>query len=269
LYVRTSGQNEEKRIITKLKGKMMKKILALVLVMTVSVMAVTFTGVDNGDGTVTISYDAPIVGLALDVDSTTVTASAVTLPDFFDVFMDYAYAQGASYVYGAGDAIATQDAAGVATLPSMSFCISAGGLEDDEADTVPATGSIVLAVTGEGDIEISANTLRGGVVDYNGAMTTNLPITITVASGDTPAQIEWDAMNANGDTFVNAGDISAIITYLNSNATAPLWRVPASEANAQYNVNGDAFVNAGDISTIITYLNSNASAPLWRVARPL
>ncbi len=249
----------------------MKKILALVLVMAVSVMAVTFTGVDNGDGTVTISYDAPIVGMALDVNSAAVSVTGVTLPAFFDVFMDYAYAQGASYVYMAGDPIATIGAAGVATLPSSAFCISAGGLEDNVSDTVPATGAIVLAVTGTGDVVISANSLRGGVVDYSGAMTTNLPITVTVEETgptDTPEQILWDSMNVNGDGAVNPQDIGALVSYINTNATAPFWTVAVTEANAHYDVNGSGTINPQDIGALVNYVNTNATAPFWTKTRP-
>jgi len=223
----------------------MKKILALVLVMAVSAMAVTFTGVDNGDGTVTISYDAPIVGLALDVDSAAVSVTGVTLPTFFDVFMDYAYAQGGSYVYKSGDSIAAQDAAGVATLPSSSFCISAGGLEDDELDTVPATGEITLAVTGTGTITISANTLRGGVVDYNGAMTTNLPIDIVVAAPSGCAcygDITADGINYGQDEKISLADMNYLMMLLGS-AGAP-YEITADSSNQCADVTADG-INAG------------------------
>ncbi len=232
----------------------MKKILALVLVMAVSVMAVTFTGVDNGDGTVTISYDAPIVGMALDVDSAAVSVTGVTLPAFFDVFMDYAYVQGGSYVYGAGDSIATQDAAGVATLPSSSFCISAGGLEDNAGDTVPATGSIVLAVTGTGDIVISANSLRGGVVDYSGAMTTNLPITVTVAD-PTPSICMGDI---DGDGWVTLDDVYALVFYLNGYA-ADGYFVEVTPATAAYDYDGDEWVTLDDVYALVFFLNGYAA----------
>jgi len=243
----------------------MKKILALVLVMTVSVMAVTFTGADNGDGTVTISYDAPIVGLALDVDSADVTVSGVTLPAFFDVFMDYAYAQGASYVYKAGDAIAAQDAAGVATLPSMSFCISAGGLEDDAADVVPATGDIVLAVTGTGDITIDANTLRGGVVDYNGAMTTNLPITITVASTVVACIGDVDKSG-----IINATDITALVGLMSANGTGPAKIILSSSPAyiVEADVDESGIINATDITALVGKMSAQGTGPAKIIVCP-
>jgi len=235
----------------------MKKILALVLVMTVSVMAVSFEGLDNGDGTVTISYDAPIVGMALDVDSATVSVTGVTLDSFFDVFMDYAYVQGASYVYMAGDSIATQDAAGVATLPSSSFCISAGGLQDNESD-VPAAGSFTLAVTGIGDITIGANSLRGGVVDYDGAMTTNLPITVNVA-GVTPTVCKGDA---DGDGWVSPDDITAIVVYINNYAADGFW-VEVSAGYEAYDYDQDGWVSPDDITGVVVYINGYAADGFW------
>lgn len=234
----------------------MKKILALVLVMAVSVMAVTFEGVDNGNGTVTISYNAPIVGLALDVDSAAVSVTGVTLPTFFDVFMDYAYNtidQGGTYQYGSGDAIAAQDAAGVATLPSSAFCISAGGLEGDfDGDTLPTSGEITLAVTGTGTITISANTLRGGVVDYNGAMTTNLPIDIVVAGA--PSVCLGDA---DGDGWVTTDDMATLVGYLNGYAPDYYVEVDGSTP-AAYDYDGDGWITTDDIAGIVGYLNGYA-----------
>jgi hypothetical protein len=232
----------------------MKKILALVLVMAVSVMAVTFTGVDNGDGTVTISYNAPIVGMALDVNSATVSVTGVTLPAFFDVFMDYAYAQGASYVYMSGNPIATIGAAGVATLPSSAFCISAGGLEDNAQDTVPAAGSIVLAVTGTGDITIGANSLRGGVVDYSGAMTTNLPITVTVADV-TPSICMGDT---DEDGWLTINDAFVIVGLLN-NYAADDYEVEVSAGYEAYDLDDDGWITINDAFVLVGTLNNYAA----------
>lgn len=233
----------------------MKKILALVLVMAVSVMAVTFEGVDNGNGTVTISYNAPIVGLALDVDSAAVSVTGVTLPTFFDVFMDYAYNtidQGGTYQYGSGDAIAAQDAAGVATLPSSSFCISAGGLEGDfDGDTLPTSGEITLAVTGTGTITISANTLRGGVVDYNGAMTTNLPIDIVVAGA--PSVCEGDS---DGDGWVTTDDINDLVIFLGNYFQGDGYYVEVTPETAGKDSDGDGWITTDDINDLVIFLGN-------------
>lgn len=262
----------------------MKKILALVLVMAVASFAVTFTGTDNEDGTVTISYDAPIVGMALNVDG--VSISDVALPAFFDVYMDYAYEQGVSYVYGAGTAIALQGEAGTATLPSDSFCISAGGLEDyreegEPADTVPAAGDIVLTIAGYAEladgtytITIDENTLRGGIVDFDGYIAdNNLPITIDVVveGGDpplTPEQEQWNAMNVNDDGTVNLTDINNLVSYINANASAPFWTVAVTTENANFDANGDNVINLTDINNLVSYINANASAPFWTIAYP-
>lgn len=238
----------------------MKKILALVLIMAVSTMAVTFTGSYNAvTGKVTIAYDAPIVGMALDVDATGVSATAVTLPAFFDVFMDYAYTQGASYVYGAGNAIANQDAAGVATLPSSAFCISAGGLEDpvaqgQPADEVPATGSIEIAVTGtSGSVVISANTLRGGVVDYNGAMTTNLPITVQIQNVPSVCRGDVDA-----DGWITLDDVYALVVYLNA-YEADGFFTEVTPATAAYDYDNDGWVTLDDVYALVVFLNGYAA----------
>lgn len=236
----------------------MKKILALVLVMAVSTMAVTFTGVDNGNGTVTISYDAPIVGMALDVDCTGGSATAVTLPAFFDVFMDYAYAQGSSYVYMSGNAIANQDAAGVATLPSASFCISAGGLEDNAGDVVPATGSITIAVdAATTKVTIGANTLRGGVVDYNGAMTTNLPIDINIQN--IPSVCLGDA---DGDGWISPDDLGTIVGYIRNYEADGFW-VEVSAGKEAYDYDQDGWISPDDLGAIVGVIRNYEADGFW------
>ena len=244
----------------------MKKILALVLVMAVSVMAgtVNFSGVDNGDGTVTITANAPIVGMALDVDAD-MDVTAVAVDSFFDVFMDYAYAQGESYVYGAGDAIAAQDAAGVATLPSMAFCISAGGLEDDAADTVPATSEIVLTVDGTGSILISENTLRGGVVDYDGAMTTNLPINITVAAAQTACIGDVD-----GSGIINALDVTALVGLMSANGTGPAKIIASTSEfySVEADVDESGIINALDVTALVGLMSSEGVGPAKIITCP-
>jgi hypothetical protein len=247
-----------------LKGKMMKKILALVLVMAVSAMAgpVDFNVTSPDATTVEIAYTGSVVGMALDVDCDgTLQVTAISMPAFFDVFMDYAYEQGASYVYGEGTAAATQDAAGVATLPSASFTISAGGLEDDGADTVPASGVITLTVSGEGTLTVSENTLRGGVVDYDGAM--------TVSYTSDSATVQATAVcvgDVNGDSYVTVADVSAIITEINNNGDF-LNRVAVNAGNAAMDVNEDNYVTVADVSNIITNINNNGDF-LNRVACP-
>lgn len=253
----------------------MKKILALVLMMAVSVMAVDFSGVDNGDGTITISYDAPVVGLALDVDSTTVSVTDITLPDFFDVFMDYAYAEGIDYEYPVdengdplphddNDSVAAQDAAGVAVLPSMAFCISAGGLEDNAGD-VAVAGSITLAVTGTGTITITENTLRGGVVDYNGAMTTNLPIVISVVPIVTACIGDVD-----GSGIINALDVTALVGLMSAEGVGPAKIIAST--NPAYTVEADVdasgIINALDVTALVGKMSSEGVGPAKIIVCP-
>jgi len=247
----------------------MKKILALVLVMAVaSFAAVTFQGVDNEDGTVTISYNAPIVGLALNVDGD-VSVSNVSLPDFFDVFMDYAYEQGESYVYGAGNPIALQNEAGTASLPSDSFCISAGGLEDDEEDVVPASGNIVLTIAGYAelaaggyDIVIDENSLRGGVVDYDGYVENNLPITVTITVGDGPAP-EIALGDIDNDGWVSPDDVTALVGWLGANAN-PEWGywIEATPETAALDIDQDGWISPDDVTALVGWLGANAN-PEW------
>jgi len=266
---------------------MKKFFFAMLLVATVAMAGtVSFEAVDNGDGTATVTYtaDAAVVGYALDVDSD-VDVTDVAIDSFFDVFMDYANAEGDAYVYGAGSPIAAQDAAGVATLPAAAFCISAGGLEDDETDVPALTGTIVITTGADATVTLGENALRGGVVDYDGAMTTNLPITFDITAGG-PALIavpdvtgmtqtaaeaaitgagltvgavtttEVDATEANDGTVasqdpaatteVEAGTAVAIVLY---------EYVPELPACAAYDIDGNKFVMTSDLTAMVNFLN--------------
>lgn len=255
----------------------MKKILALVLVMAVAAIAnpVEFTySVDGNE--VTISFDAPIVGLGLDVDcdgDVEVTDVAFDNP-FINVFMDYAYDVGETYEIGDGHPIALQDAAGPASLPSASFAISAGGLEDEEG-LEPAAGTIVLTISGTaGTITITENALRGGVVDYDGAMdVTGFPMVIEIEDDEpplTPEQELWLKMNIDGGDFVNPQTVSTLVGYINTHAAAPFYSIPSTDPayNPDYDINDDGFINPQDVSTLVGYINTNGVPPFYAIPYP-
>jgi hypothetical protein len=129
----------------------MKKMLAIVAVLTfvTGAMAATVTLTDGGvdeNGLVTVGYtydgeDAPVAfGLVVDSD---VSISAVTVPAFYDVFIDSAYTLGDGYTYpgeGTSTGIPTAQVgvAGELALPATDFAISAGGLKDSDTDLPPA-----------------------------------------------------------------------------------------------------------------------------------
>ena len=258
----------------------MKKLLTLVLVLAVASMAsaATFTVVDNEDGTVDINYVGEIVGMGLDIDTTGgLQIASVSLPAFFDVYMDYAYVAEGAYVYGEGTPYATQGAAGVATMPSSSFCISAGGLEDDEFDEAPTSGTITLTIEnyaslaeGTYTIVVSENSLRGGVVGFDGAMTTDLETTgsvdIVIAGSEDPVCVG----DIDGNGAANVQDIANLITYLNTYGVGPAKVVADTSPN--YNpaadIDGNGAVNVQDIANLITYLNTYGVGPAKIVACP-
>ncbi|MGE4286469.1 MAG: PASTA domain-containing protein [Phycisphaerae bacterium] len=266
---------------------MKKFFFAMLLVATVAMAGtVTFTAQDNGDGTATVSYtaDAAVVGFALDVDSD-VDVTDVAIDSFFDVFMDYANAEGDAYVYGAGSPIAAQEAAGVAALPAASFCISAGGLEDDETDVPALTGEIVITTGAAASVTLGENALRGGVVDYDGAMTTNLPITFDITAGGpeliavpdvtgmtqtaaeaaitgaglavgTVTTTETGATEANDGTVASQDPAAANEVEAGTAVDIVLYEyVAAPPACAAYDINGDGMVFTNDITALVMYLN--------------
>ena len=159
----------------------MKKILVslMVLALCVPAMAATVTVNDDTDGTgsivVTASSDA-IVGLGLDIAVSGANITAISIdPATFEIYPDAAQAAGAGYTYGAGSPIALIGSAGVDTLPSASFCISAGMLNG--AATAGADGAVTVTIDVATDltagssctVTVTENALRGGIVLTTGA----------------------------------------------------------------------------------------------------
>lgn len=168
----------------------MKKCLAIIVAMALvaPAMAASVTvSAGANDGEVVLTADAGIVGIGLTVDGDDVTAVAVD--SFFDIFIDSAFDLGGSYNLGDGIPTATQGAPGEQGLPSGSFSISVGGLDDDGigGGTEEAPLSTTIVLSGTGTVTVDADMLRGGIVGYDGAMTiSGLPLVITLDPGVEP-----------------------------------------------------------------------------------
>jgi hypothetical protein len=191
----------------------MKKLILTLIVLALAVplvqAEVNFVATDNGDGTCTVTFDAndlldvQVVAMGLDItvdgaDPDDAITAVGGIDSFFDIFMDAAYDMESDpctpgYTYGAGgDPIAKVAEAGKDTLPSLSFCISMGGLGGDVEPLVPAPDNGTAFVLHAGNAApgapsvtgtISINALRGGVVGTDTeAMDTNLsiPFAITI-----------------------------------------------------------------------------------------
>jgi len=182
----------------------MKKALITLVVLALAAplyaSTIEFTATDTAIGECTISYtctDAAAVAMGLDVDmDAAAEADIYQIDSFFDIFMDLAFDEegGDGYDYGEGNgdasnAGADQDAAGQATLPAESFCISMGGLggETEPLNDPCMAGQIVLQAAPNGATgTLDLNALRGGVIDENGDTMTviGLPLTLTFGGGE-------------------------------------------------------------------------------------
>jgi hypothetical protein len=190
----------------------MKKLLVLCLIAAFAAPAladVTFVATDNADGTCTISYtytDAKgPVGMGLVVDCSVGAVDDLSnIDSFFDVFIDFAYDEEQSGSYdplGEGSATPNNAAADVAgpgvVAPSANFVISLAGL-DPNSGSVPTGTVSLVTLSADENVEgiIDADTLRGGVVNKDGVMATNLPISFTITSecyAGQPDYAEWVA----------------------------------------------------------------------------
>jgi hypothetical protein len=158
----------------------MKK-LAMLLLLAAAVPAmatITFTAMDNEDGTITIGYasdgaDAPrAIALTVSLsDGATVdpAAGVVVESEDFITYMDYAYSAydgGEGYEIGDGHPLAVVDAAGRLEAPASEFSICMGVL-DEGGNQAPGESSdtlvtLTLDIPGESTtVSISADTLRG------------------------------------------------------------------------------------------------------------
>jgi hypothetical protein len=159
-----------------------------------------------GAGEIVLTADAGIVGIGLTVEGGPVTDVAVD--SFFDVFIDSAFTIGAGYVVGDGVPTAIQTGAGELALPSSSFSISVGGLDDDGigegAEEAPTTTTITLS--GSGTVTIDEDTLRGGIVGYDGAMEiSGLPLQVDLGTTPTCRDNFGATAQALYDRYVNEG----------------------------------------------------------------
>jgi len=195
-----SARQEEKE---KGRCRMKKLLVVLVLACVAPAMAANVTVSSPADGQILLTADAGIVGVGLTVDGGSIDAVAVD--SFFDVFIDSAFTAGAGYEIGDGIPTALQSGPGELALPSSSFSISVGGLDDDgiEAGTeeAPLTATFTLTPTaGTTSVTIDEDTLRGGIVGYDGAMViTGLPLVVNFGAAEeciktgTALYTKWEA----------------------------------------------------------------------------
>jgi hypothetical protein len=192
--------------------KLLLSLLVLACVAPAMAATITFGTPDTGTpGQVTIPWtaDAGVVGMGLTVTASAGQVDSFTVDSFFDIFIDLAFENPSGYEYGDGAGAnnqngADQDAPGVVPLPSNRFSISVGGLGGETLPlaTPPTSGAIVLKSAAGATIAVCEDTLRGGVVGYDGAMTI-VGLCKNIVIG--PAVTECYAGMANYAEWVDAG----------------------------------------------------------------
>ena len=182
---------------------MKKALVIMMLVVAAPLYAVTGTADVATAGEATVTIPTEIVALGLSVECSDGQIDTVVIDSFFDVFMDAAHDQeaGAGYVYQTGTAIADKDAVGEIGLPSASFAISAGGLDDTGSETPPATVTIVLTSDAGATVKITSNGLRGGMVDAAGAEVALDELNFVIA----PPSANFDSGHADYAEYLAAG----------------------------------------------------------------
>jgi hypothetical protein len=253
----------------------MKKLVVLSAVFALTAPA--FAGNIVFDGTLagtvlTLNYtgDDPLgLAVTVDPDGAVQVASyqAASTDSFFDVFIDYAH-DNPGYVLGTGTPVADPAAAGVATLPAAVVSLCMGHLE--AAHGAPVNQIAVLNLSAEAaSVVVDADTLRGGCVDADGAMTTNLPLTIAQAAcatcaGDADgdgwvtiddynlvAQGLIDGLGVNGDYYFEIGQLGAGYDCYDMDGdgwcTIDDYNILADNLITGLGINGDYYYECGQI----------------------
>ncbi len=213
-----------------------------------------------------------LAGNTVDVDS-----DAVVADPCFNTFIDYAFMDPDNFTIGAGHPMADPCFAGVLDpctgVDVFSICMGALDQTGNQ-NAGPATSTLIsvplTSTAGSVTIRISEDDLRGGVV--GSALTTNLPITVTVTFDcfqGTPAQVAawiawgkpanwcgdcWLQGDINGDCLITfSGDVMAVFTALKNPAT--------QTGRCDFNMDG-VITFSGDVMPVFTALKTGVTCPV-------
>jgi hypothetical protein len=210
------------------------------------------------DGTVSLTFtgDAP-VGIGLICDTTSGAANINGIANsagIFNVNIDFAHtaetAVPGSYNIGDGHPAADPLAAGVATLPAQLVALSVGELDAADATSPVDIGVISMDA---GDVCVSGDPLRGGIVDINGAAMniTNDGACFTVGpAGCTGCRgdISTDGVAPGTNGLVDFGDFNYFLGAFGASAPGfVITPVPADLLCADVSDDGVAPASNGQI----------------------
>jgi hypothetical protein len=243
--------------------------LVAVIALTVPCFAGDATIDVASDGTVSLTFtgDAPVgVGLICDATSGVAYINGIAnSAGIFNVNIDFAHTAETttpgSYSIGDGHPAADPQAAGVPTLPAKVVALSVGELDAADATSPVEIGVISMDA---GEVCLSGDPLRGGIVDINGAaMTISNDGACFAVGGSTccPGDIA-DAIATLGspDGKIGFGDLNALIAALAPTfADVAVGVNPALDcadiANAIATLGSpDGMVGFGDLNALIAAL---------------
>ncbi|MCF7954948.1 MAG: hypothetical protein K9M75_04010 [Phycisphaerae bacterium] len=252
----------------------MKKLVLTMLVVALAIpaMAADISLTDNGDGTGTIVLTTAagenVRGLAIVVESANPITAVAKGDAVFNVFMDAAYEAEAitpgSYAIGDGEPVADPDAKGTIALGGTRISLCMGALDETGNQAAVPAGTIDVATitTACGEVTITADALRGGIVG-------DAVVAGTIAGGpvcDGPTPCVGDG---NGSGVVDTSDLGDMVALLSANpCDIDGW--PGSCENYGYceykvtavgnevfDMNGDGMVDTSDLGDLVALLSAN------------
>jgi len=237
----------------------MKKILASLLVLALCAPAmadVAITAVANGSAveiSIAVSGGAVVRGLALTLDAgagmTVDPSSASAVNADFNAYIDYYQANGVTELPGgSAHPLATVGAPGPLTGAVEDAVLCLGVLDQTGAQKGygsdgDASGPLAtIAYTGSGDVCLSEDMFRGGIVGDNLGTVSVQVECVTVGA----AECKGDG---NGDGAINGADVPGLIATFNLILGQPGY-------DGVYDFNGDDAVNGADIPGFIAVFNT-------------
>ena len=244
----------------------MKKLMLILMVIgiTIPALAVDISLVDNGNGTGTIQYTAAAGevcrGIAIVVDAGVGSITAVSgINPEFNVYMDAAFGDPGAYVIGVtGTPIADPDGPGEIGLPAskISLCLGVVDVTGDQAGASEGTHNLATVENCGGDLDITVDTLRGGITgDMGDGVTVGLAGSV---GGGTVTGACGCKGDADGSTNISINDLVVITGFLHPDyaATTPKYTcIGIPTGKDDYDANTDGNISIADLVEITGFLH--------------
>jgi len=234
----------------------MKKLVLTMLVVALAIPAMAADISITADGVIQLTSveGENVRGLAIVVESAEPITAVAKGDAVFNVFMDAAYeaetATPGSYVIGAGEPVADPDAKGTIALGGTKISLCMGALDETGNQLAVPAGTIdVATITVCGEVTITADALRGGIVG-------DAVVEGTIAGGTVVCGGPCVG-DVDGNNYIYTDDLAALVEYLTGFASEYYYCAGEDPRfNSKMDVNGDGIIYTDDLSKMVEILTA-------------